>query len=190
MMKLGPSWGVQRCENPKLGELAEVSKKLEARMLEKAEEVLKSHDCWPILQEFATWVRQHCTTLPSEQENEALTAVLSLIESSPWSTPNKHWRGWRHWWGWAGRKPAITAELGALRPANKDGKQVQQPQELCKYAFIQHALRELRAHTSLWSSNLKSTAPKGFAGQAGYEHCRANVCDVISMQTKVKKISR
>ena len=79
-------------------------------------------------------------------------------------------------------KPAITAELGALRPANKDGKQVQQPQELCKYAFVQHALRELRAHTSLWSSNLKSTAPKGFAGRAGYEHCRANVGDVISMQ--------
>ena len=179
MLKLGASWGVQRKQQGKHYEPEEVSKHLEALMLEKAEQVLKGDDSWQTLEECATWIKQHCTAVPGEEENKALTAVLALIESSPCSTPNKHWRAWmqshQH-------KPAITAELGALRPFNKDGKQVQQPQELCKYAFVQHALRECRAHTSLWSPNLTSTAPKGFAGRAGYEHCRANVCDVISMQ--------
>ena len=176
MMKLCRCWEVFQRSEGDLLDLTRVSAKLEACMLERAEEIVEGNDCWQILHEFATWVKQHCTRLPNERENEALTALLSLIESFPCSTSNNY-RLHN-----SGARSVIMAELGALRPLNKNRKQVQQPRKLCQYAFVQHALRELRAHTSLWSSNLKSTAPKGFAGRAGYEHCFANVGDVITMQ--------
>ena len=73
---------MQQRKQRKLREPAEVSKYLEALMLEKVEQVLKGEESWQTLEECTRWIKQHCTAVPGEEENKALTAVLALIASS------------------------------------------------------------------------------------------------------------
>ena len=50
--------------------------------------------------------------------------------------------------------------------------------KLCMYAFIQHALRELRAHWATWTASAQGDPPRGLRGRAGLEHCLRNAIDL------------
>ena len=79
-------------------------------------------------------------------------------------------------------KPAMQAELIALRARKPNGEHFYLSQDLALYAFYQHVLRNLRAHTSSWSETLRSTAPSEMKGRAGSEHLRPKVTEIMSSQ--------
>jgi hypothetical protein len=54
--------------------------------------------------------------------------------------------------------------------------------ELLSYAFTQHALRELRAHTSMWTEALRANSPLGLLGRAGHEGTRAMASEITERQ--------
>ena len=75
---------------------------------------------------------------------------------------------------YAKHRKAIREEIpGILR---------QQDIELLSYAFTQHALRELRAHTSMWTAALKANAPAALVGRRGQEQTRATVSEILQRQ--------
>ena len=179
MLTVGSRWNVARTEIPegktkRHRQAAHVAKDLKEQLLREAAKLL---DCsvelnyWQVLQECTTWIRTHYGVSSDDGEHRALTAMLALIDDWP-EFPNKFKNLSQH-------KPAIKAELDVLYVKRKNMKGAPQPEDLCRYAFAQHALRELRARTSTWAPNLDSTAPTGLAGRAGYEHCRASICEII-----------
>ena len=50
--------------------------------------------------------------------------------------------------------------------------------KLCMYAFVQHTLRELRAHWATWTASAQGDPPRGLRGRAGLEHCLRNAIDL------------
>ena len=56
------------------------------------------------------------------------------------------------------------------------------PFEIRSYAFTQHAVRELRAHTSMWADARKANAPPGLLGRPGLEHTRTTASDMMERQ--------
>ena len=56
------------------------------------------------------------------------------------------------------------------------------PYDVLSYAFTQNALRELRAHTSMWTEALKAKAPEGLLGRAGHEGTRTMASEIMKRQ--------
>ena len=56
------------------------------------------------------------------------------------------------------------------------------PFEIQSYAFTQHAMRELRAHTDNWADARKATAPAGLLGREGHEHMRTMASEMLQRQ--------
>ena len=75
---------------------------------------------------------------------------------------------------------AITTELGAWRLRSSTGARFRVPPQICSYAFTQHVLRELRAHTSLWTETVKATQPRGMLARPGLEQTRAMTSDIVA----------
>ena len=80
-------------------------------------------------------------------------------------------------------QPTMKAELIPMNVRQPNGTFRRLDLDFALFAFTQHTLRELRAHTSMWTETLRSTAPPALIGRAGAEHLRANVADLISGQT-------
>ena len=75
---------------------------------------------------------------------------------------------------YAPQRRAISEEIsGTLQNIRK------LPHEIRSYALTQHAVRELRAHTSMWTDARKADAPLPLLGRAGQEHTRTTVSDMM-----------
>ena len=78
---------------------------------------------------------------------------------------------------YAAQRRAITEEIfGILQRTS------QLSFELRDYAYSQHAMRELRAHTNTWAAELQAAAPSELRGRAGQEHVRTTASDMIEQQ--------
>ena len=178
MRKSAGNWDVTKWQNKQRRKDHDVAHELETALIEKANELLNGkHDHWQLLATSAAWVQQQCATAPSQPDNEALMAVLTRIQSwldMPRLT-KKSFREQRY----TPQRTAIKAELEALFVKTPNGVMLPMSLDFCSYAFTQHALRDLRARTSLWTETLRASQPRGLLGRAGREQSRAMTSEMI-----------
>ena len=141
---------------------------------------VEKHARWQILQDCADWAQQQCRAAPSELENESLTAVLSGIHVWLAMPRTTEWELRKQ--NYTQHRKAICEEVTAF-VRNLNDMRIRRPLEIRCYAFTQHALRELRAHTSRWTDARKATQPTGLLGRAGHEHTRATASEIIGRRT-------
>ena len=140
-------WRVPRRKNKAAGPTDDIAADLEAHLVLHATELLHGsgaqHSHKQLLRESANWVQEQCQAAPGELENEALTTILSAIRS--WLAMRRYTEHEMRKAVHAQHRQAIMEELaGAGLGIVRD-----LPFEIRSYAFTQHALRELRAHTSM-----------------------------------------
>ena len=76
----------------------------------------------------------------------------------------------------------MKAEV-VVRRRSTDGKHSFISTEVARYAFTQHALRELRAHTSMLPVGGSAAKPSELDGRGGTQDTRASVSDIMQRQT-------
>ena len=125
-----------------------------------------------LLRECTFWVQEQCQATPSLSENDALTTTLSSINS--WLEIRRHSLRELREGTYVQQRMAIKEELA--------GNKRLIPFEIQSYAFAQHAMRELRAHTNRWTDAQKNAAPSGLLGRAGQEHTRTMASEMLEKQ--------
>ena len=134
------------------------------------------HAHWLILDKCADWVQEQCRAAPSELENEALMTLLAGIRS--WLQMRRYSDHELRKITYAQQRRAISEEIsGSTMQRTREI-----PFEIRSYAFTQHAVREFRAHTSMWADARKANAPSGLLGRAGQEHTRTTASEMMERQ--------
>jgi len=183
--QLGVAQQLDAAHGRKRREPVDLAEDVEVKLLEEAAELLGyGTKAWKAaLSACGAWVKHH----RDEDDNQALTSILALSDKIL-CIPSQRIP-------MSDLKHTMHEELLALRyrhpnearaPCASEGKQSNTQAylglDLAVYAFTQHVLRELRAHTSSWTETLRRNAPAELEGRAGSEHCRPNVTEVISGQ--------
>ena len=154
----------------------DIAADLEKILVSNAAELLngsvEKHTHWRLLGACTSWVQEQCRTTPSLAEDDALTTTLSSISS--WLKLPRHTFYELRKKTYAQQRKAINEELS--------GNKQMIPFEIQSYAFTQHAMRELRAHTDNWADARKATAPSGLLGREGHEHMRTMASDMLERQ--------
>ena len=117
-------------------------------------------------------MQEQCRAAPSEPQDEALTTTLSSISS--WLEMRRHSIKQLRKQVYTQQRKAINEEVS--------GNKRELPFEIQSYAFTQHAMRELRAHTGRWTDARKAHAPSGLLGRAGQEYRRAIASEMLERQ--------
>ena len=121
-------------------------------------------------------MQQQCRIAPSELENDALPTLLSGVRS--WLQMRRQSDHELRKKAYAQHRKAISEEISASTMQRTR----ELPFEIRSYAFTQHAVRELRAHTSMWADARKANAPSGLLGRPGLEHARTTASDMMERQ--------
>ena len=172
------AWKVKRTINKFWRPAGDIAEEWEALLVKKATELLNGsvdkHAHWFTLEECVDWVQTQCGVAPGELENEALTTLLVGIRTWLEARSVRELRKKAY----AQQRKAINEEIsGSTMQRTRE-----LPFEIRSYAFTQHAVRELRAHTSMWADARKANAPSGLLGRPGLEHTRTTASDMMERQ--------